>query len=56
MLARQAQIDDYDPAQAAARALVMAAPDRAAELALIDDAGPHLRQAAAMAKVRAVGK
>ena len=46
LLARQAHRDTFDPAQAAARALLRIAPDATVRAALAPGAGPHLLEAA----------
>jgi HEAT repeat protein len=53
-LALVAQVDDYDPAQAAAHALVAIDPIRALGLAGQEDASPHLHEAAALAELEPV--
>jgi HEAT repeat protein len=50
-LALVAQVDDYDPAQAAAQALAAIDPRRARDLGASEDASAHLHEAAALSEL-----
>jgi len=52
-LARQARVDGFDPAEAAARALARVSPEVLEAVASAPGAGPHLAQAADVAQVQA---